>query len=82
MPEHQPDPPERGLSLRELVLDIRGDVKELRQEVKQELDGHHVRINLLENHTLILRGAWMSIGVTASVVAGTAGLLIGIYAIL
>ena len=82
MASDQSPSPDRGLTLRELVLEIRGDVKELRAEVSHEITIHDERINLLENHTLILRGAWISMGVFASVVTGMVGLMVGLYSVI
>lgn len=68
-----------GLSLRELVLEVREDVKDIKVNYvsKADLTTQVIRIDGLEDSKLILRGAWLSVGVLCSVVAGTAGLVIG-----
>jgi len=67
-----------GLSLRELVLEVRDDVKDLKENSvsKAAFVVQDQRIHDLEESKLILRGAWLSLGVAVSVVAGLAGLFI------
>ena len=74
--------PDRGLTLRELVLEIREDVRGLRTETKVELATLDTRVEKLETSGLILRGAWMTLGVLISVVAGGAGLALGLFTVL
>lgn len=74
--------PDRGLTLRELVLEIRDDVRALRDDTRVSLAQHDTRIEKLENSGLVLRGAWMTLGLMASIVAGGAGLVLGVYSVI
>lgn len=52
----------------------------LRLEVKVDkvLEDHEQRLRVVENTGIILRGAWVTLGVVASIVAGSAGLILGV----
>lgn len=72
---------------RELFLEVREDVKDLRLSVvriesKLEIYGDHEgRLRLLERTGFKVQGAWASIGLLAALVAGIAGLAIGVLSI-
>jgi len=56
-----------GLTVRDLVLEVRRDVKSIEARVKN-----------LEESKFILRGVWSSITVGAVLVAGTASMILNI----
>ena len=61
----------KGLTLRELVLELRVDIKTLSNDT-------NVRLLLLERAGFRLRGAWSAIIIGSSALAGAAGLTIGL----
>lgn len=68
------------LTVREMVSEIRQELKEMRAEVAQRAvtDDHEERIRGLETATHTLRGVWLTLGVAASLIAGAAGLVLGV----
>lgn len=72
----------RGLSLRELVLEVRADVKSLRLEMERDLVRMDARVSTLESSNIALRGAWATLGILAATVSGVVGLTLGVYAAL
>ena len=72
----------RGLSLRELVLEVRADVKSLHLETKGELVLMDARLSSLESGNIALRGAWATLGIMAATISGATGLALGVYAVL
>lgn len=84
-------PMEPFLTMRDAVMEIRDDVKGLAAHIdridregsigtKQDLDDHENRIRVLEGGSSRLAGAWATAGIAASVLAGLAGLAVGVAA--
>lgn len=69
------DNPTEGLTLRELVLEVRTDVKELRADADR-------RLTVLEANGFRVQGAWTTISVGAAVLMGSAGLVLGVISAL
>lgn len=53
-------------------------VLRLEAKVDTVLEDHEERIRAVERSGIILRGAWLTLGVVTSVAAGSAGLIIGV----
>lgn len=81
------------LSMRDAVMEIRKDVKDLTKVIervdregsigtKQELNDHETRIRELETTGFRARGAFATLGIAASFLAGLAGLGVGVAAII
>lgn len=83
--------PEPFLSMRDAVMEIRADVKDLADSLaridregsmgtKEELKDHDVRLRSLENNGLRLSGAWAATGILAAVLGGLSGIVMGALA--
>lgn len=81
------------MSDRDLVLEIRDDVKRLAASLdridregslgtRAELSDHDARLNKLEGAGTFLRGAWTGVTSITALLAGSAGLAIGLAKIL
>ncbi len=72
------------LTAMDVVLRLEKKMDDGFAEIKQELGGvlkdHEERIRVVEKSGIVLRGVWVTLGVITSVVAGSAGLIIGVLA--
>jgi hypothetical protein len=68
------------LTMRDVVLEIRADVKDLKATAasKTDIEDHETRIRGLEQAGFRLSGAWSTVGVLGGVLAGIAGLALGL----
>lgn len=67
-----------GLTLRELVLEIREDVKDIKDNYaeKEEVEELDKRVTVLESIGFRLSGAWTMLGILAATCVGIAGLVV------
>jgi hypothetical protein len=77
-----------SFSVKEIVVEIRNDVKELARQIdridregsigtRQDLADHENRLRTLESSDFRFQGAWATLGVIAGACAGLAGLALG-----
>jgi hypothetical protein len=78
-----------GFSVKEIVVEIRNDVKDLAAKIdridregsigtRQDLADHENRLRDLEAGGFRLQGVWTTLGVIAGALAGGAGLVLGL----
>ncbi len=65
--------PEESLSALQVALRIEA-------KMDRVLEDHEERLRVVERSGIVLRGVWVTMGVITSVVAGSAGLIIGVLA--
>lgn len=64
------------------VLTAMDVVLRLEKKVDVVLQDHEDRLRVVEKSGVILRGMWLTLGVAASVIAGSAGLVMGALTLL
>lgn len=79
---------ESFMSVRDMVAEIRLEQKEMRAELalmraemapRVVVDNHESRLRALEDARISLRGGWHALMLAASFIAGTTGLVLGVY---